>query len=803
MKKSMKKILASLLALAMIATLVPFAAFAEETVDTSFVFGSSYGSFNNTKVPVSYPGGIGGKAADDTAMAFVYEGEEATADVTRWYYPVTHLDETVYASSGSGPSVHFAFNIYADGGAIARVGYNTSYDLFLWQPDGTVQFKEDGVSKTCIVERGKWHRVGIALNNNGGGRFALYIDGVKLAEKACATWNGNIDAKANLTFGIALGSTKGTVAYDDPMVGFAQTNAEKYNKTVAPDDVVKATDTDMLSVDTVEKTISINSLQTDVSVIAAGLAESFTNESEIRLLTEDMSAEASTVEEAKKVLVKTITGAYDYYIVNEYVKTPIELVGLTKIKENGSTADDNWLSNIIINGNKNVSVYSSNLRNLSCVSSARLIEALESSEGYTLSYVDENKNSAVSDSVDSGFIKASKEGTDDVYIEIVDKYNQQAPVDLTALTLDIRGATTTSATGVAGKSADDTSHGFKATVHSWNPAKYYHTVEDVISINPDGTRTYVFNMYTDGDAIARIALMFGTSAYYVAKWDGSTGDFYGPKGPSNAPTQATAMATTPDLNLETGRWHQVAITMDKGTGGRIEMYVDGKLLQRVIDENLGWNNYSGVGFGIGYEETTGKALFDDIEIYNGFYDAEDANVGAKSATDDFVVDTDNKVIYYQNMTTSSEIVTAALANTNATAAKVYADSTFAAEAAELDNSTNVVMLTSPNGIRYEYYTLKPMSELPAPVITITPSKTIFTVSGKIISNLSGYTMYVATYTNDDTLVSVAPVVIDGSMMYKEFSNKYAFGSGGVKAKVFLWKADQTPLTFAQADALAE
>jgi len=797
----MKKILASLLALAMIATLVPFAAFAEETVDTSFVFGSTYGKYNTNSVPRRFIGGIGGKAIDDTALAFVYEADGILTTNCRWEYPITHITDDFTTSASNNKGIYFAFNIYADGGVIARVGNNASGDVFKWYEDGRLVITRHGDSALTIsMERGKWHKIGLSYNEGDGGRYALYVDG-KLVTGNAGGWQA-FSNRGSLYFGIEKDSEKGMVAYDDSSYQTWYDASSKYSKTVLPNDVVVPGASRYFDFED-DGSISAKKYISDIKTYGATLADAITNESEIRLLAEDMKTEATTFDEVKYVLVKTITNAYAYYTFNEYTKTDIDLIGL-EVAENTSTSSDNWISNIVILDNTKVAVYSSELRNLSTVSSARLIEqGLISTTGYTLSYVNKDKNPATSNSVQDGYIKASKEGEDDIYIEIVNKYNVRGPMELTDCTVDKRGSTLTSATGVAGKSSGDVSHGFAGTTYtgstaSQKEAKYYlsEPKEDVISTHLDGTRTYVFNMYVDGDAIARLGMMHGTGAYYTCQWKGESGDFY-------AHATGTSMSSTPDLNLATGRWHQVAITMDRGTGGKLELYIDGKLLQRIVDEDLGWNNYTGIALATYCESTSGKVLYDDIEVYNGFYDAEASNVAVKSSSDDFIVDTDNKVIYYQNMTTSHEIATAALANTNATSAKVFADNTFTAEASELDNGANVVMLTSPDGIRYEYYTLKPISELPAPVITITPSKTTFTVSGKIISDLSGYTMYVATYTNDDTLVSVAPVVIDGSMLYKEFSNKYAFGSGGVKAKVFLWKADQTPLTFAQADALAE
>jgi len=800
MKKTMKKLLASILALAMVLTIAPLASFAEEaveeTVDTSFVFGSSYGSFNSTVRYDTELGGLGGKAADDMAFAFVYESDEALSGDKRWSYPLTHIEEV--GTSGGAKGVYFEFNIYADGGAIARVGC-TGSNIFLWKADGTVSIPTHaGTTVTTTLERGKWHKVGLSLNESNGGRFGVYFDGVHITSDA-AKWSASSAAKSPIYFSIEKDSTNGVVAFDDSSYTVWPSSTYNYNIIERPNDVATALDTDLLHVDTIEKKIKIKSLITDFNTFTEDVAAAFTNESEIRLLTEDMSVEATTVEDAKIALVKTTNDAYHYYTISEYVKTSIELVGLKKIAEDSTSADDNWLGNIQIVGNEKVAVYSSTFRNLSCVSSERLIEGLESTNGFTLSYVDENKEPAVSDSVNKGFVKATKEGVEDIYIEIVDKYNYAFYGDLSAFTLDKRGATPTNATGVAGKAADDVSYGFAATVHSWKDAKYYHSVEDVISVNPDGTRTYVFNMYTEGDAVARIAMMYGTSAYYVAKWDGATGDFYGPKGPSTNTSQGTSMSATPDLNLATGRWHQIAITMDRGTGGRIEMYVDGVLLQRVIDENLGWNNYSGVGFGVGYDESTGKVLFDDIEIYNGFYDKDASAVAHRTSSKDFAIDCANKVIYYQNMTSASELSAAVLANTTASSAKVYTDVTLGTEAAELTADT-VVWVKSPDGLRDEYYTLKAYSELPEPVVSITPSVSTFTVKTNFASIAEDYVCYVATYDEAGKLVTITTLPLTEDMVFNTYSKKLAYGAGGVSAKVFLWKNSIAPVAYAEAEA---
>ncbi|MBE7052633.1 MAG: hypothetical protein E7395_08755 [Ruminococcaceae bacterium] len=799
MKKSMKKILASLLTVAMIATLVPFAAFAEETVDTSFVFGTgSYGSFRSQGIPGVQIGGIGGKAQDDLSMAFVVDSD-FNGQESRWQYPITHIDDNAVGNSGGTLGIYYSFNMYADGDAVIGIGYGSNISSILkWEANGNVTFKKAGVNTTHYIERGKWHKVAISQADESGRRLALFIDGVKLSGNADAGWGTWNPGKNPLLFGVLGTSGIGTAAFDDPYMTL-WSGGNTYNKTMRTNDIAIAVNTDSLTTDTTAKTISLNHYPDSYDAFVASIAECFINESEIRVLTEDLCCEATTVEDAKVALVKTINNAYDYYTFNEYVKTDMEKVGLSKVEDDSSIGGDNWKSNIIILKDK-IAVYSSTFRNLSWIDSTRLLEGLVSNNGYSLSYVDYNKNPAVANSVTGGYIKASKDGEEDIYIEIANKNNVQKSIELTEWNLDQRASTLISATGVAGKTSDDVSHGFLATTtettNNKHEAKYYHKTDLNIAVNPDGTRSYVFNMYVDGDAIARIGMMYNTSAYYAMEWEGATGDFY-------APATGTSMSSTPEFKLETGCWHQVAITMDKGTGGKLEIYIDGKLLQRIVDEDIGWNNYQGIALATFCQTTTGKVLFDDIEIYNGFYDAKDANVAVKSVTSDFIIDKDNKVIYYKNMTTPSEIVSAALANTNASTAKVYADNTFASEATTLDNNSNVVVLTSPNGLRYEYYTLKAYSEIPAPEFAFDLGETTFTVSAKIKADYTGSTIYVATYTSDNTLVAVTPIALDASDYNTEFSQKFAYGSGGRKVKVFLWDGEQNPVSYAEADRPAE
>lgn len=777
----MKKILASLLTVAMIATLVPFAAFAEETVDTSFVFGSSYGSFNSNVRYDTELGGLGGKAEDDMAFAFVYESEEALAGDKRWSYPLTHLDE--FGTSGGSKGVYFEFNIYASGNATARVGCSAG-NIFLWAPDGTVSIPTHaGTTVTTTLEHGKWHKVGLSLNESNGGRFGVFFDGKAITMDA-SKWQATSAAKSPIYFSIEKDSTNGVVAFDDPSCTVWNTSANGYRSVELQNDVAIAQNTNLLQIDTESKTISLNHYPESYEAFVASVAEGFTNESEIRILTEDMSVEATTVEEAKIALVKTTNDAYDYYTFNEYVKTDMEKVGL---EASGNV-------NIIVNDD-NVVVMSNPYVGAGMITSANVTNALSSSENFTLVYVNADKEEVAVNHVTSGYIKATKDGEDTIYIPIISEmpgsrvndliYNQGHGSSNIATIVSEEQTVAGVTTNVQGFITKETAGARRI---QFNPASY-----DATSKTTNITFTYVFNIYADGDADAWVG--YG-SGYPLFKWD-ANGDIY-----TVSENDVLAYDTTAVMNIQRNRWHQVSVTADKNRNRPI-IHIDGKLLNPSYSEDFPYVGIHYLALCVtGKEAANDKVLYSDVTYYEGFYTKGNEFVESVSPATDFAIDMDNNIIYYQNIGVQ-ELKDLILANTNASTAKVYADNTFASEATTLDNNSNVVVLTSPNGLRYEYYTLKAYSEIPAPEFTFDLGETTFTVSAKINADYTGSTIYVATYTSDNTLVAVTPIALDASDYNTEFSQKFAYGGGGRKIKVFLWDGLQNPVSFAEADRPAE
>lgn len=778
----MKKILASLLTVAMIATLVPFAAFAEETVDTSFVFGTgSYGSFRSQGIPGVQIGGIGGKAQDDLSMAFVVDSD-FNGQESRWEYPTTHISADDIGSGGT-KGMYCSFNMYADGDTVVGVGYASNLSAILkWEADGTLTYNIEKVNHTIMLERGKWHKVVISVCEGVGQRVGLFIDGVLLSTTSDPGWSGWA-SKTPFLFGVPQTCGTGTVAFDDPYLTL-WTDYNTYGKTMKANDVAIAANTDSLTFDTEAKTISLNHYPESYDAFVASVAEGFTNETEIRILTEDMSAVATTVEDAKIALVKTINNAYDYYTFNEYVKTDMEKVGL---EASGNV-------NIIVNDD-NVVVMSNPYVGAGMITSANVINALSSSENFTLAYVNADKEEVAVNHVTSGYIKATKDGEDTIYIPIISEMPGSRVSDLIYNqghgSSDIATIVNEEQT-VAGVTTNVQGFITKETVGSrriqFNPTSY-----DATSKTTNITFTYVFNMYADGNADAWVG--YG-SGYPLFKWD-ANGDVY-----TVSESSALAYDTTAVMNIQRNRWHQISVTVDKKRNRPI-IHIDGKLLKPSYSDDF---PYSGIHYlalcVTGKEVANDKVLYSDVTYYEGFYTKGNEFVESVSPATDFAIDMDNNIIYYQNIGVQ-ELKDLILANTNASTAMVYADNTFASEATTLDNNSNVVVLTSPNGFRYEYYTLKDYSEIPAPEFAFDLGETTFTVSAKIKADYTGSTIYVATYTSDNTLVAVTPIALDASDYNTEFSQKFAYGGGGRKIKVFLWDGEQNPVSFAEADRPAE
>ena len=323
----MKKVLTLFLTLAMIVSMSSVVSFAEDT-DTTFTIGTgTYGSLNDpNKVPMTEVAGLGGKADDDTAMAFVLDGAGCATSI-RWQYPLTHINASDVATSGGSKGIYFAFNIYADGDVTARICYAGSYDIIKWNPDGTA--KVTGLAEPITLERGKWHKVVLSMNDQNGGRFGGFIDGVKIPANVDSTWN-SITGKGPLGFGFEAGSKNGIVAFDDAYSAY-WSGSESYTH-ICSQDLPVYSGAENLTFDSEKNTITYNDEAfSDVASLEEAIQSAFSNAVYAGLFNADLSEHVEIVSDAKVLAVKLNTGAYHYFNVKKEEFTPIsvEFVGDT------------------------------------------------------------------------------------------------------------------------------------------------------------------------------------------------------------------------------------------------------------------------------------------------------------------------------------------------------------------------------------------------------------------------------------------------------------------------------------------
>ena len=321
----MKKIIALILAFAMIASLSSVIVFAEDD-DTTFDIGrGTYGSLNDpSKISMTELAGIGGKAADDTSMGFVLD-EVGISTSIRWQYPLTHINPSDVGTSGGSKGIYFAFNIYADGDVTARVCYGGSYNIIVWNPDGTATVT--GVAEPIELERGKWHKVVLSMNDSNGGRLGFFIDGVKLTSNGDSTWN-SITSKSPLSFGFEAKSKNGIVAFDDSYLAY-WAGSDSYTK-ICSQDLYEYGGAEGLNFDADTKTISYDEDMFDsVEYLTEQINSMFLNSAEVILSNADMSAQAETVRDAKVATVRLDSGAYHYFTVKkmDFMPNYVEFVG--------------------------------------------------------------------------------------------------------------------------------------------------------------------------------------------------------------------------------------------------------------------------------------------------------------------------------------------------------------------------------------------------------------------------------------------------------------------------------------------
>lgn len=754
-----KKLLSIMLAVMLVATTFVCTVSAATQPTGTLTFGE--GGEVTEPVAGQNIGGLGGKAENETAWAYKFD---ASTNVWGGYqYTAAHPSE----------AHAYTFNMYADGDAVAYVLLDGNYFALTWEANGDLKI---GNTVKGQLARGQWHRVTIWYAQASGwitNQTMIFADGVRYDEDSAA-WK---TSRTQYCFGGKKGDGAGTVAFADGLY-YDQLEDNLYAdyQTFFQNDAVAAYESSQLVIDTANKIIRYNPVQYRTAEALAATVTDTQCAATARVFTDStLETIAETLDATSNIAVLTsVNGCgYEYYKLEALPLSVMMELALRVTDTDGTIKNRVKLSDTeqytglyVYSGNYETVLTDGNKRIADPISSAELLAALSSENGYILSYADDNKMPTDTDSVTGGFIKAEKEGAETIYLPIAPRTEAKTLAFPADFNVGGDGADPTSAENVAGKPG--TVSGVAYNNASGNDKRYIHNPSDWYT-----TYTYTFNMYADGDAVGFVGFAGGhglleynadgTVSYYDDSWK------------------------TSDVTLERGQWHKIAVTYDSERC-RFVFFADGKL---IIPDGRWMQNGADMHFGSARGQN-GRVLFDHFVTYEGYYDsAEDVIAAVKS--DNVWVDAANKMIYYQNISTPAGLENAVKTLTGAADAVLYTDDSVSEKATLLANGENVMVLTT-GGHALVYYGI---ADMPPAISDITFGRDGDSMKAyvTIYDCDENVTLYIASYQNgklidvDKTFAAAGtnPGVTEAKVSYRE----------DCTVKAFLWSDTMRTIRFAQ------
>lgn len=634
-------------------------------------------------------GSIGGKGASDTSAVFEVSSNGELSTSTFWPRLQMPFKEALPHT--------YVFNVYADGDASANIAYSSSTSdkqvLFRWTPDGKLYYGKYDASSTTgtniadssiVLERGKWHRLAFSYDPSRN-RIEYYVDGQLISDDGKYIDGNSMNSGSNIFFGVSsTGAVNScTVAYDDMQSYYgAYTDANGKN-----DGIVNLTDSATLYYDEAKNCLVYDEYvyatpdALEAAVVSAG-ANSAVLYADSTLITE-----AEVISDEDNILVVTSKDSmgYGYYRISEMGENLVvsfDDIGLTETSSSIQLFPDDY----------KIAVYSEHPDDWARdIGSAAFINALSSTKGYTLSYVDADKNVPEEEvkPVKDGFVKAVSAGGRTVYIPVVttgadisDNFGDLQDNSVTTTEFNVEGYKT-SASGLGGKSDTDYAQytlSFPETATTAQAGIKY--------VIPGNIFTAEFNVYTDGDT---------GFAVNVKKDDETSQKLFVVDSDGNYNIYMQENANTPSKmgSLKTGRWHKLAISYDMPRG-RFFVYLDGK---KIANDAAGIWSPSKVQLFIVADKgcKSGKIAIDDFKLYYGY--CRDVSMGVAFEAPNELSLFDN--VIYSGETDASKLISLIKANADgADEVRVYKDSSFVEEATTITNDSVVVIVAQNKAINY-------------------------------------------------------------------------------------------------------
>ncbi len=325
-------------------------------------------------------------------------------------------------------------------------------------------------------------------------------------------------------------------------------------------------------------------------------------------------------------------------------------------------------SNFVIVQPDNVLVASHSFNTAYQLDSDDVISALSSSNGYSLSYVDNEKNIPANavNHIRDGFIRCIKDNEEPVFIPVVDRgIISSSPSSMRGFQeIPPDTIVRNQSTGIANKASDDNAYLVTATnadiTKEWRlDYNMNDTTKDAgetsgndgLTQYPNESFVIEGNFYLDGG----MGMTLCMRAYKFLEIN-SAGEIY-------AINKAESELTNPEYGTqdfrsynqklgtaEPGKWHHIAVGYDINIG-QIYIYVDGILITQRGSQSL--SNYTIVDTFRFCTATgnpiTGRMAIDDVISYEGYYYPEKTKVNISDYTvGDLIIDSTSKSIKYNS-----------------------------------------------------------------------------------------------------------------------------------------------------------
>lgn len=758
---------------------VPIVDQAEAAADT----GINQGFFDGWKPNENYrnnlvKNGVFGRGFDESAVVFeIPENAENTSSIRTEYSFGSGLTE-------STAPITLEVSAYVDGNATAMISKDGGNELIKIGADGSCTYLKNGAwtDTGLSLAQNQWHRIAITVDKPKGDFSTIWIDGKEFQQ--CGIWN---QLPSGIRFGTASGSGAGNIAYADPRVYYG------YYRAVY--DSVNVTDTSAsVSVDTANKMIKYSSEDITSAEALENEVKSITDARAVKVYTNEYKEAFGLTDSSIAVVVPKSGGISYEYSLEKRAVPPLQKLSLkfSSTYEFGYT----WVGNSEQKPNYYVKTDGENLVVLSSANDGgapyayKVLNAANSSAGYEFSIVDSSKQMTRAglvmnedntrpitgtrsiDKVVAGDYLKGVNGDEEIYIPIVNKIDILRYTNIGSVGgHNWQGAVAEigDAFGAAGKAADDISYSLTAASEPTSKlAKYQLDNAEMSKYYDAKPYTYAVNVYADGNAIAKICTSDGVdnSNGGILTWNTDGSIAYDVSG-----------TYTEGGKLARGMWHRVAVSYDPMRGRR-HVWLDGKLL---TDTNGGFNA-NGVGridLGIKAGSTSGKVLYDDFRLYDGFYDpAEDV----VSVTADNASAFDGKIRYTSEIT-SLDALKAELGCD----VKLFADDSFT-ETGSLDNAS-LALIVSESGDGYNYFTLEKTEKSDMLSVSEENSRFIARAAYKVPE---GSILYIASYDSE----SGALVDLKSATVGKD-GIAYLSTEASAVQKAFLWNTNFKPLTAAK------